>query len=144
MSYQADKLQGLAIAILIFAIYLAIPSSIRKHWGDAAFTALMCLGVTLSSSPETYFRRRIPSLGKTKRRNLAANWIGLLISTGVAAAFAQHEGKTGRMILWRHGQYLPRGIVLGPLVFLITYFMLWLAYRVLASSDRHVNQSTSH
>ena len=143
MSYLANRLRGLPIALLVLAVYVALPSAFRKHWGDAAFTALMCLGLTLYSSPNTYFRRRIPALGKRRRRNLAANWTGLLTSTGVAAAFAQHESATGRMILWRSGRYLPRGIVLGPLVFFVTYFVLWLAYRVLMPSGRRLDQSTS-
>lgn len=143
MSYLADRLQGFALALLILAIYVGLPSGLRKHWGDAAFVALMCCGVTLSTSPETYFRRRIRALGKPRLRNLAANWTGLLASTGVAAAFAQHESKTGRMILWRHGQYLPLAIVLGPLIFLITYFVLWFAYRVFSSSNRYLNRGMS-
>jgi len=98
----------------------------------------MCLGLTLYASPETYFRRRIPALGKRKRRNLVANWTGLLVSAAVAAAFAQHESTTGRMILWRSGRYLPRGIVVGPLMFLITYLMLLLAYRILGSSEHRL------
>ena len=143
MSYLANRLRDLPIALLVLAAYVALPSAFRKHWGDAAFTALMCLGITLYSSPETYFRSGIPALGRRKRRNLVANWAGLLTSTVVAAAFAQHESAVGQTILWRHGQYLPRGIVLGPLVFFITYFVLWLAYRVIASSDRRLDQSTS-
>jgi hypothetical protein len=129
MSYLANRLRGLPVALLIVAVYFALPSAFRKHWGDAAFTVLMCLGLTFSASPETYFRRRIPALEKRKKRNLVANWTGLLVSTAVAAVFAQHESMTGRMILWRPGQYLPRGFVLGPLVFFITYFVLWLVFR---------------
>lgn len=145
MSYFANRLQGLLSALLILAVYVALPSAFRKHWGDAALTALMCLGFTVSSWPNTYLSRRIPALGKRKNRNLVANWMALLISTGVAAAFAQHESATGRMILCRRGQYLPRGIVLGPLVFFpTTYFVLWLLYRVLRFSDRRLDQSTAH
>jgi hypothetical protein len=129
MSYFANRLRWLPIALLVSAVYVALPSAFRKHWGDAAYTALLCLGISLYSSPETYFRRSIPALGKRKRRNLVANWTGLLTSTTVAAAFAQHESATGQAILWRPGRYLPRGIVLGPLVFFITYFVLWLVFR---------------
>jgi hypothetical protein len=86
MSYLTSRLKTLGVVLLIFAIYLALPNSIRQHYGDAAFTALFCVGVTLYISPASFFRRRIPALGMRKRRNLARNWAGLLASTGVAAA----------------------------------------------------------
>jgi hypothetical protein len=138
MSYLKNRLDGLPVAVVIMAIYIALPDSFRQRWGDASFTVLMCLGITLSVSPKTFFRGSIPALGKRKRRNLVVNWAGLVASTAVAAAYSQHESAKGLMVLLRRGRYLPRAIVLGPLVFGITYLVLWATYRVVTSPDRQL------
>lgn len=79
--------------------------------------------------------RGMSTFERHRKRNLAVNWAGLLASTAAAAAYAQHESATGRMVRWKRG-YIPRGIVVGILVFLATYFVLWFAYH-LATRDRH-------
>jgi len=129
MSYLASRLKTFAVVLLIFVIYLALPYSFRQHHGDAAFTALFCVGNTLSILPEIYFRRRIPALGMRKRRNLAINWAGLLASTAVAAAYAQHESAKGHMLPLRRA-YISTGIVFGIVVFWATYVLLCVIYRV--------------
>jgi hypothetical protein len=142
MSYLATRLKALPFALLVLVIYIALPNSIRQHYDDAAFTALLCVGTTLYSSPDTYFRRSIPALSMRKRRNLAINWAGLVASTGVAAAYAQHKSAKGHMVRWRSG-YVSRGIVLGVLVFWATYLLLWIAYRLFranAQPEHHLHR----
>lgn len=131
MSYFTDRIRFLPVAFLILAIYVALPNSFTQHWGDATYLALSCLGIALYLSPETYFRCRI---SKRNKRNLVVNWIGMLASTAVAAAYAQHESANGQVVRWRHGN-VPRGVAYGYLVFVATYFLLWLAYRM-ASRER--------
>jgi hypothetical protein len=147
MSYLADRLKTLGVVLLIFAIYLALPYSIRQHYGDAAFTALFCLGMTLYILPATYFRRSIPALGMRKRRNLARNWVGLLASTGVAAAYAQHESAKGHTIPLRRNGSVSTGIVVGVVVFWATYLLLWIIYRKFianAQPEHHLHDQTSN
>src|SRR5262245_53012974 len=145
MSYLTRRLKDLGFVLLIFAIYLALPNSIRQHYGDAAFTALLCAGITLSTSPATFFRRSIPALGMRKRRNLAINWAGLLASTGVAAAYAQHEGVKGHTIPLGRNADVSTGIAFGVVVFWATYLLLWIIYRKLianARPDHHLHDQT--
>ena len=136
MSYIADRVKDFGVGLFVLAIYIALPRSFRLHFGDAAFTALACLVITLSTSPETYFRRAISAPGKRRPRNLAINWAGLLVSLGLAAAYAQHESPKRQMFRWRHGE-VPRAIVLGILVFIATYFLLWVVYRRFVLADHY-------
>ena len=144
MSYLVSRLKTVAVVLLIFAVYLALPYSFRQHYGDAAFTALFCVGNTLFILPEIYFRRRIPALGMRKRRNLTINWAGLLASSAVAAAYAQYEGAKGHMVPLRRA-YVSTGIVLGIVVFFATYVLLCIAYRIFktnAQAEHHQYQQT--
>ncbi len=127
MSYLENRLRAIPFALLIGAIYIALPNALTQHYGEATFTALLCLGMMLYTSPATYFRRDLPGWTKRKKRNLPVNWAGLLASTAVAAAVAQHERGTGQMVRW--GRRDSAGIFLGLLAFLVTYFVLWLAYQ---------------
>jgi len=145
MSYLTSRLKELGVVLLIFAIYLALPNSIRQHYGDAAFTALFCVGNTLSISPATFFRRSIPALGMRKRRNLARNWAGLLASTGMAAAYAQYESAKGHTIPLRRNGSVSTGIVFGVVVFWATYLLLWIIYRKVianAQPEHHLHDQT--
>src|SRR5262249_39519431 len=99
MSYFTNRVRALPVVLLFFAIFLALTSSFRQYWGDSAFTLLMCVGMALYASPEVYFRRG--ALRGGRKRNLAANWSGLLASALVAAAFVQHESEAvGRRAFW--------------------------------------------
>jgi hypothetical protein len=138
-----DRLKALPVVMLIFLAYLSLPNSFTQTYGDAAFTALLCLGCTLYASHESYFLGSIPALGRRRRRNLVINWTGLLASVAVGAAFAQHESYKGKLVEYRSGRYIERSIVFGVLVFFVTYFILWLGYRILTRSDSRLPQRSS-
>src|SRR5690242_7806862 len=43
MSYYGDKLRALPVALLVLAIFIALPNSLTDHWGDATYVSLFCL-----------------------------------------------------------------------------------------------------
>jgi hypothetical protein len=113
------------MALLVFAIFIALPNSLTNHWGDATFVSLFCLSVAIFYWPEAYFRRRIA--GGRRKRNLAANWTILMASTGAAAAFAQHESAT--LGFFRGKRWQTRvEMYLALFVFLATFCALWFVY----------------
>ena len=125
MSYFADRLRALPVALLVLAIFIALPNSLIDHWGDATFVSLFCLSGAIFYWPEAYFRRGIA--GGRRKRNLAANWTILVVSTGAAAAYAQHESAT--LGLFRGTRWQTRvEMYLALFVFLVTFCALWLVY----------------
>lgn len=141
MSYLENRLRALPVALLMLAIYIALPNALTRHYGEATFTVLLCVGLMLYTSPATYFRRDLPGWTKRKKRNLAANWAGLLASTAVATAVAQHESGTGQVVRWGRRDH-SAAMLLGLLAFLVTYFVLWLGYH-LTTRHRHSKPARS-
>ena len=125
MSYFADRLRALPVALLTFAIFIALPNSLTDHWGDATFVSLFCISGAIFYWPDAYFCGR--KAGGSRKRNLAANWTILMVSTGAAAAYAQHESATSGLF---HGTraHARLEIVLSTLLFVATFCALWFVY----------------
>ena len=97
----------------------------NRPWGDATFVSLFCISGAIFYWPDAYFRGR--KAGGSRKRNLAANWTILMVSTGAAAAYAQHESATPGLF---HGTraHARLEIVLATLLFVATFCALWFVY----------------